>query len=71
MVVLGDMLAHYYVNIMQVFKLIRQREHTITERLTLLSEYRQNVLNKIALMQKKLTGIDVKIAHYANQEMTI
>ena len=49
-------------------KLIREGEHNLSERLELLQTHRQNVLDKIALMQQKLTGVEAKIAHYAAME---
>ena len=50
-------------------KLIRDGEHSVPERLVLLQAHRQNVLDKIALMQQKLAGVEAKIAHYAAMEM--
>lgn len=48
--------------------LIRQGEETVPERISLLSEHRENVLNKIAQMQRKLEGVNGKIEHYLKQE---
>jgi DNA-binding transcriptional MerR regulator len=51
--------------------LIRSGKHTVPERITLLREHRQNVLDKIAMMQEKLAGVDGKINHYMKKEMGI
>lgn len=50
-------------------KLIRDGEHTVAERLILLRQHRQNVLDKLTLMQQKLAGVEAKIAHYALAEV--
>ncbi|MEM7118764.1 MAG: MerR family transcriptional regulator [Chloroflexota bacterium] len=49
-------------------KLIREGEHNLSERLELLQTHRQNVLDKITLMQQKLAGVEAKIEHYAMME---
>ncbi len=51
-------------------QLVRASDTTKPERIILLREHRQNVLNKIALMQQKLMIVDGKIEHYTKQVTT-
>ena len=48
--------------------LIRLGEATVSERIDLLSDHKQNVLNKIDQMQRKLEGVEAKLNHYLQQE---
>lgn len=48
-------------------KLIRSGVETIPERFELLKQHKENVLSKIAYMEKKLVGIENKIAHYSQE----
>ena len=48
-------------------KLVRNGTETIPERFELLKQHKENVLNKIAYMEKKLAGIEHKIAHYSQE----
>ena len=48
-------------------ELVRAGDHSKPQRIDLLQEHRQNVLDNIALMQQKLTVVDGKIEHYSKE----
>ena len=49
-------------------ELVRAGDQSISARIALLRKHRQNVLNKIVLMEQKLVAVDGKINYYEEKE---